>query len=76
MVIITMHMRLRCFQSKLVAQRQDMVSDTLALIIYKLVNVFIEVILSGSRGAAPKGTKSYRTQGEFLSVHSFIRSSI
>ena len=53
-----------------------MVSNTLALLIYKLVNVFIKVILSGSRAAAPKWTKSCRTQGEFLSVHSFIRLSI
>ena len=49
-----------------------MVSDTLALLIYKLVNVFIKVILSGSRAAAPKGTKSCKIQGEFL----FIRSSV
>ena len=39
-----------------------MVSDILALFIYILVNVFIKVILSGSRAAAPKGTKSCRTQ--------------
>ena len=59
--------------AKLVAQRQDMVSDILALLIYILVNVFIKVILSGSRAAAPKGTKSCRTQGEFLYVHPSIR---
>ena len=33
----------------LVAQRQDMVRDTLGLLIYKLVNVFIKVILSGPK---------------------------
>ena len=48
---------------QLVAQRQDEVSDTLALLICKLVNVFIKVNLSESRAAAPKGTKSCRTQG-------------
>ena len=53
-------------QPKLVAQRQDMVSDTLALLIYKLVNVFIKVILSGSRAAAP--VRSF--------VRLFIRSFI
>ena len=37
---------------KLDAQRQDMVSNILALFIYKLVNVFIEEILSGSRAMA------------------------
>ena len=46
---------------ELVAQRQDMVSDTLALLIHKLVIVFIKVILSGSRAATPKGMKSCRT---------------
>ena len=55
-----------------------MVSDTLALLIYKLVNVFIKVILSGSRAAAPKGTKSCRTQGESVRpyVRPYVRPSV
>ena len=68
--------KLHGWDDKLVAQRQDMVSDTLALPIYILVNVFIKVILSGSRAAAPRGTKSCRTQGDFPFVHPFIRPYI
>ena len=51
---------------------QDMVRDTLALLIHKLVNVFNRVILSGSRAAAPKGMKTCRTKKEFLTACSFI----
>ena len=53
-----------------------MVSDTLVLLIYKLVNAFIKVILSGSRAVAPKGTKSCRAQGEFMYVRLYVRTSI
>ena len=51
-----------------------MVSDTLFLLIYKLVNAFIKVILRGSRAAALKGMKSCRTRGIF--VHPFVHLSV
>ena len=54
-----------------------MVSDTLVLLIYKLVNASIKgfkVILRGSSAAALKGMKSCRTRGIF--VHPFVHLSV
>ena len=52
-----------------VAQRQDVVSGTLALLLH-----FHESAFKVSRAAYPKGTKSCRTQGE--SVHPSIHPSV
>ena len=67
---------------KPVAQRQDVVIGTLALLWQLLLKLFIDV----SRAADPKGTKSCRTQGESvrtsvhlsvcLSVHLSVRVSM
>ena len=54
-------------QGEPVAQRQEMVFGTLALLTHLSMVVF-----QVSRAAAPKGTKSCRTQGE--SVRPYIRS--
>ena len=51
------------FSIQLVAQRQDEVSDTIALLIFKLVNVFNNVNLSERRAASVMGMKTCRTQG-------------
>ena len=50
-----------------------MVSDTLALLICKLVNVFIKENLRGRRPADPK---SCRTQREFLSIRPSVHPSV
>ena len=55
---------------KPVAQRQDVVIGTLALLWQLLSKLFIYV----SRAADPKGTKSCRTQGE--SVRTSVRPSV
>ena len=60
------------YMKKPVAQRQDVVSGTLALLWY-----FSESAFEVSRAADPKGTKSCRTQGESVrpSVCPSIRPS-
>ena len=55
---------------KPVAQRQDVVIGTLAL----LWQLLLKLIIDLSRAADPKGTKSCRTQGE--SVRTYIRPSV
>ena len=57
-----------------VAQRQDVVIGTLALLWQLLSKLFIDV----SRAADPKGTKSCRTKGESVCmyVHLSVRLSV
>ena len=56
-------------KEKPVAQRQEMVFGALALLSFVTIKTF-----KVSRAAAPKGTKSCRTQGE--SVHPYVHPSV